>query len=73
MDNNLFHDRGLYHTETILLVCCANQWTGFDMMGTSVMKRLVLKCIGRGSVSHHKDFGLSPGGVIVLEQYNDVV
>ena len=40
----LFHDGGPYHTETSPLICSAvNQWTGFSMVGTSVMKELKLK------------------------------
>ena len=37
----LFHDRGSYHIETSPLICSANQrnqWTGFYLIGTSVMK-----------------------------------
>ena len=34
----LFHDGGPYHIETSSLTCTANQWTGFYMIGTSVMK-----------------------------------
>ena len=33
-----FHDRGPYHIETSPLICSANQWAGFYMIGTSVMK-----------------------------------
>ena len=29
--------------ETSPLICSANQWTGFYMIGTSVMKELKLK------------------------------
>ena len=35
-----FHDGGPYHTETSPLIRRANQWTGFYMIGTSVMKEL---------------------------------
>ena len=35
-----FHDGGHYHIETIPLICRANQWTGFYMIGTSDMKQL---------------------------------
>ena len=38
----LFHDGGFYHIETSPLTCKANQWTGFYMIGTSVMKELLL-------------------------------
>ena len=38
----LFHDGGLYHIETSSLICSANQWTGFYMIVTSVMKVLTL-------------------------------
>ena len=31
---------GLYHIETSPLICCANQWTNFYMIKTSVMKEL---------------------------------
>ena len=36
----LFHDGGLYHIENSPLICRANQWTGFYMIGTSAMKEL---------------------------------
>ena len=35
---SLFHDGGPYHIETSPLIRNANQWTGFYMIGTSVMK-----------------------------------
>ena len=36
----LFHDGGPYHIETSPLICSANQWAGFYMLETSVMKEL---------------------------------
>ena len=36
----LIHDGGPYHKGTRPLIYRANQWTGFFMMGTSVMKEL---------------------------------
>ena len=36
----LFHDGGPYHVKTSPLICRENQWTGFCMMETSVMKEL---------------------------------
>ena len=36
-----FLDRGPYHIETSPLICKANQWTGFYMIRTSVMKELI--------------------------------
>ena len=36
--NQLFHDGGPYHIENSPLISQANQWTGFYMIGTSVMK-----------------------------------
>ena len=33
----LFHDAGPCHTETSPLICSPNHWTGFYMIGTSVM------------------------------------
>ena len=36
----LFHDGGLYHTETSSLIWSANQWTKLYIIGTSVMKGL---------------------------------
>ena len=36
----LFRDGGPYHIETSPLVCKANQWTGFYIIGTSVLKEL---------------------------------
>ena len=40
MSTLLFQDRGPYHVETSLLLCSANQWNGFYMIGTSVMMEL---------------------------------
>ena len=34
----LFHDGGPYHIEISPLICRANQWTSFYMIGTSIMK-----------------------------------
>ena len=39
----LFHDVGLCLIETSPLICSANQWTGFYMIGVSVMKELTEK------------------------------
>ena len=39
---HLFHDGGPYHINTSPLICRANQWTGFYMIGTSVMKGLIM-------------------------------
>ena len=36
----LFRDGGPYHRETSPLIYIANQWTGFYMILTSVMKEL---------------------------------
>ena len=36
-----FHDGGRYHIETSPLICRANQWTGFYMITSSVMKELI--------------------------------
>ena len=36
----LFHDGGPYHIKTSPFICRANQWTGFYVIGTSVMKEL---------------------------------
>ena len=33
-------DTGLFHIETSTLISCVNQWAGFHMIGTSVMKGL---------------------------------
>ena len=33
-----FHDVGLYHIEASPMICSANQWTGFYMIETSIMK-----------------------------------
>ena len=40
--HELFHDRGPYHIETSALICSANHWTSFYMIGTSVMKKLII-------------------------------
>ena len=36
----IFHEVGPYHTETCLKICRANQWTGFYMIRTCIMKEL---------------------------------
>ena len=38
---NFFDDGGPYHIETSPLISSANQWTGFYVIGTSVMKELI--------------------------------
>ena len=37
------YDGGPYHIKTSPLICSASQWTGFYMIGSSVMKELILK------------------------------
>ena len=41
--HQLLDDRGHYHIETSPLICIANQWTGFYMIGTSIIKELNIK------------------------------
>ena len=41
----LVHEGGPYHMEVSPLICSANQWTGFYMIGTSVFKELILESI----------------------------
>ena len=36
--NKLFHDGDPWHIETSPWICCANQWTGFYIIGITVMK-----------------------------------
>ena len=38
--SKLFHDGDPYHIETSPLIYFSNQWTGFYMIATSVMKEL---------------------------------
>ena len=38
--HQLFHAGGPYHIEISPLICRINQWAGFYMVGTSVMKDL---------------------------------
>ena len=52
----LFHDRDPYHIETGLLICRANQWPGFYIIGTSVMEEL-------------KEVFLKPPSSIFLEKF----
>ena len=52
-----------YHTETSPLICRANQWTGFYMMGTSVMKELMTTFLRRENF-----FTLLDWRFVVLEQ-----
>ena len=40
----LFYEGGPYHIETSLLIWSANQWTGFYVIGISVMKELKENC-----------------------------
>ena len=42
---SVFRGGGPYHIETSLLICSANQWTGFYRVFTSAMKEL--KCHSR--------------------------
>ena len=42
IDIYLFHDGGQYHVETSPLIYSANQWTGFYMMGTFVLREFLL-------------------------------
>ena len=60
----LFHDGGPYNIETSLLVSKANQWTGFYMTATSVIKELVIY----DEVLFLKTFkvGLSPSKKLLL-------
>ena len=44
MSNQLFYHGGPYHIETSPLICRANQWTGFYMIGTFVMNELKWSC-----------------------------
>ena len=49
--------RGPYHIETSPLICSANQWTGFYMIRTSVIKifNSIVKCLSLILwVSHQK-------------------
>ena len=41
MPQKILNDGGPYHIETSPLIFSANHWTGFYMMGTSVMKELI--------------------------------
>ena len=40
-----------YHIETSPLICCGNKWTGFCMIGTSVMKKV--KACGRSPLEEN--------------------
>ena len=37
-----FHDRSPYHIETSPLICSGNQWTCFCLIGTNVVKELIV-------------------------------
>ena len=59
-----FHDAGCYHIETGPLICSANQWTGFYMITSSVLKgstkyveiqvhmQMLFKTIKIGNMTH---------------------
>ena len=51
--NEAFHDGGPYHIENSPLICYANQWTGFYMIGTSVMKELIEKYNNTARIQIH--------------------
>ena len=38
--NELVHTGGLYHIDSSPLISTANQWTGFCMIWTSIVKQL---------------------------------
>ena len=40
---SFFHDGRHYHIETAALICKSNQWTGFYIIETSLMKELSCK------------------------------
>ena len=50
--DELFHDGGPYHIETSPMICRANQWTDFYMIGTSVMKELIPQNISVSKFAH---------------------
>ena len=45
-------DGGPYHTEPSALICFANEWNSFYMIGTSIMKELISLLDGRFSVNY---------------------
>ena len=53
MNHYLFHDGGPYPVETSPLICKANHWNGFYMIGIFVMKELIakLQCYGLDQIS----------------------
>ena len=57
----LFHNGCPYHIETSPLIYRANQWTGFYMIGTSVMKELI---------QTHKLLAPLEGHAALLDYYN---
>ena len=54
----LFHDGDPYHIEVSPLICSANQWTGFYMIETSIIKGLKQKRIVING--NYQPFGLRP-------------
>ena len=60
----LFRGGGPYHIETSPLICSANQWSGFYMIGTSVMKELRITLI------YEANFSLSTWLQSVSEVYS---
>ena len=40
--HKLFYDGGPYLIEISLLICSADQWTSFYIIGTSAMKELII-------------------------------
>ena len=40
IQKELFHDGGPHQVETSPLICSTNQWTGFYLIETSIMKKV---------------------------------
>ena len=56
----LFHDVGSYHIENNPSICSTNQWTGFFMIGASVMKELIT-CIITCQRCNHRPLNIHNG------------
>lgn len=50
----VFHDEYPYHIETSLQICSADQWTGFCMIGISIMKGLIMILLSFNLTSNYK-------------------
>ena len=71
ISHQLFLDGGPYHIKTSPLICRVNQWTGYYMIETYVMKELRNPVDTGRKLNVHKIFRKRPGRLLnVLCTFN---